>query len=204
MTDRQANKSLYWAWKAMKQRCQNPRCKAYHNYGARGIKVCEKWKQFEPFLAWALNNGYEKGLDLDRKDNDGDYEPSNCRWISRRDNINNRRNTIMIEVEGETLPDTVWAEKTGIERSVLKGWLKKHGTEYTSSRIKNALVNGYTHNDYGYSHRKAIRHVESGKVYRSVKDAAAAHGIGKSTISNAICLKGGVTSAGRFEWEEQK
>ena len=71
-TLRQANKGLYWAWKSMKQRCQNPRCQAYHNYGARGITVCKDWQAFEPFCEWALANGYEKGLDLDRADNDGD------------------------------------------------------------------------------------------------------------------------------------
>ena len=97
----------------MKQRCQNPKCKAYGNYGARGIMVCEEWQQFEPFLAWALKNGYEKGLDLDRKDNDGNYEPSNCRWITRRENTNNRRNTVTINVDGLELPDTEWAEKIG-------------------------------------------------------------------------------------------
>lgn len=62
MTLRQENKILYWAWKAMKQRCQNPKCKAYRNYGARGVKVCEEWQQFEPFLAWSLANEIEETI----------------------------------------------------------------------------------------------------------------------------------------------
>lgn len=101
MSLRSENKNIYWAWKAMKQRCKNPNCKAYKNYGERGIKVCEEWEEFEPFLSWSLSNGYSKGLDLDRKDNDGNYTPDNCRWISREENINNRRNTIKISVNGE-------------------------------------------------------------------------------------------------------
>lgn len=75
MSIRTENKSIYWAWKAMKQRCKNPKCKAYKNYGARGIKVCNEWEKFEPFLSWCLENGYQKGLDLDRRDNNGNYSP---------------------------------------------------------------------------------------------------------------------------------
>lgn len=187
----------------MKQRCQNPKCKAYRNYGARGIKVCEEWQQFEPFLHWALNNGYQKGLDLDRKDNDGNYEPSNCRWITRRQNINNRRNTIMIDVEGESLPDTVWAERTGVDRAVLKLWINNHGMDYASARIKDILENGYTPGDFGYSHRKPVRHVESGKVFPSVREAARHFGLAPCTISNAMRRRGS-TRAGRFKWEEIK
>lgn len=120
MSLRSENKNIYWAWKSMKQRCKNPNCKAYKNYGERGIKVCEEWEEFEPFLSWSLSNGYSKGLDLDRKDNDGDYTPDNCRWISREENINNRRNTIKISVNGETLPETVWARKIGVDRALMQ------------------------------------------------------------------------------------
>ena len=187
----------------MKQRCQNPKCKAYRNYGARGIKVCEEWQQFGPFLAWALNNGFHQGLDLDRKDNDGNYEPSNCRWIPRRQNINNRRNTIVIDVDGESLPDTVWAERIGVDRALLKLWLSNHGADYTAARIRDILENGYTARDFGYSHRKTIRHVESGKVFPSVREAARHFGLAPCTISNAM-RRGGSTCKGRFHWEEIK
>ena len=185
----------------MKQRCQNPKCKAYRNYGARGVKVCEEWQQFEPFLAWALANGYESGLDLDRMNNDGNYEPSNCRWIPRRENINNRRNTITINVDGVELPDTLWVEKIGLDRALLKMWLTNHGPDYTADRIKDILENGYKPRDFGYSHRKAIKHVETGQVFTSVREAAAAVGLAPCTISNAM-REGRSTGKGRFEWVE--
>ena len=185
----------------MKQRCQNPKCKAYNNYGARGIKVCEEWQQFEPFLAWALANGYKKGLDLDREDNDGNYEPSNCRWISRRQNTNNRRNTIRIAVDGVTLPDTIWAERIGVDRALIKQWLQNHGEEYAAARIKDIMANGYTPRNFSYGHKKAVKHMETGQVFDSVRAAGQHFGLAPCTISNAI-REGRRTGKGAFTWEE--
>ena len=61
-TLRQNNKEIYWMWKALKQRCNNPKCKAYHNYGGRGITYAKEWEKFEPFYEWAINNGWKKGF----------------------------------------------------------------------------------------------------------------------------------------------
>lgn len=201
MSLRSENKNIYWAWKSMKQRCKNPNCKAYKNYGERGIKVCEEWEEFEPFLSWSLSNGYSKGLDLDRKDNDGDYTPDNCRWISREENINNRRNTIKISVNGETLPETVWARKIGVDRALIKYWIRSNGERYAEKRISEILENGYTPKDYGYSHRKPVRHLESGKTFPSIREAAKYFKITPCTISNAL-RQNCATGKGRFELEE--
>lgn len=201
MTLRQSNKQIYWAWKAMKQRCQNPRCQAFKNYGGRGIKVCDEWQDFEPFLRWALANGYKNGLDLDRENNDGDYFPDNCRWISRRENVNNRRVTVFIDVGGVCLPDTVWAEKIGVRGSLLRQWIEKHGMRYAEERIADIIEHGYKKHDYGFSHRKAVRHEESGRVFPSVREAAEHFGIAPCTISNAM-REGRTTGRGRFLWEE--
>lgn len=100
---------LYRIWKDMKRRCKNPNRNNFHNYGGKGIKVCEKWdKDFGEFLKWSLDNGYvekEHGskmdkLSIDRIDTSKDYEPANCRWITLRENISERnRNYIITQFE---------------------------------------------------------------------------------------------------------
>lgn len=83
---------LYHIWQAMKNRTQNiGDARAFGYYGARGISVCSEWQQFEPFRAWALANGYADNLSIDRVDNDGNYEPSNCRWADQATQVRNRR-----------------------------------------------------------------------------------------------------------------
>lgn len=200
-TLRQENKSLYWAWKSMKQRCLNPKCHAFKNYGSRGITVCDAWMDFEPFCEWALNNGYRNGLDLDRKDNSKGYSPDNCRWVSRRENVNNRRKTIFIEIDGVKKPRTEWERQLGLPPGILKAWIETHGYEYTLSRLKVIISDGYVSQDYGFSHRKAIVHVDTGKAYRSVREAAKDVGLAPCTISNAM-RENRATGKGRFTWEE--
>lgn len=86
------NKQLYKVWCAMKQRCSNPNSRVYGYYGGRGISVCREWQEsYLTFREWATASGYERGLTLDRIDNDGDYEPSNCRWVSMSVQNSNKR-----------------------------------------------------------------------------------------------------------------
>lgn len=77
---------LYKTWNDMLQRCDNPNLSNYRNYGGKGVKVCDAWRDFEGFQAWALLAGYADDLTIDRIDSDGDYEPDNCRWLSRSEN----------------------------------------------------------------------------------------------------------------------
>lgn len=106
---------LYRVWKAMRNRCNNPNNTAYERYGGRGIKVCDDWNSdFKPFYEWAVSNGYEKGLTIDRIDNDGNYCPENCRWVSYATQNTNKRNIRMITFNGKTQNMKEWANELGI------------------------------------------------------------------------------------------
>ena len=84
--------TLVRRWFSMKSRCYDKHNPAYKNYGGRGIKVCDEWLyNFENYYYWCINNGYKKELEIDRTNNDGNYEPSNCRFVTKKENCNNRR-----------------------------------------------------------------------------------------------------------------
>ncbi len=84
---------IYWVWACMKQRCLNPDNKKYHRYGKRGISICNEWIEFKPFKKWALENGYKEGLQIDRIDNNGNYNSSNCRFVTNAENCRNKETT---------------------------------------------------------------------------------------------------------------
>lgn len=88
-----SNTRLYHVWEHMKYRCNNPKCANFINYGGRGIKICEEWnKSSSSFIKWALSNGYKNDLTLDRIDNNGNYEPNNCRWATyEQQSVNQRK-----------------------------------------------------------------------------------------------------------------
>lgn len=87
------NPTFYTSWKNMKARCLRKQHPKYHRYGGRGIKICEEWLTIEGFSKWALSNGWKDGLTIDRIDNDGDYCPENCRWVSKYENSRKKRTT---------------------------------------------------------------------------------------------------------------
>ena len=108
------NERLYRIWRAMRDRCQRKGNDRYENYGGRGISVCAEWQDYESFKRWAVQSGYQEGLSIDRIDNDGNYEPSNCRWASNSEQCNNKRNNHIVEYEGESHTVAEWARITGI------------------------------------------------------------------------------------------
>lgn len=117
--------SLYKRWQSIKDRCLNSNNPMYHHYGGRGITVCEEWRQnFDAFREWAMANGYRDDLTIDRIDNNGNYEPANCRWITNFEQQSNRRNNHNIQFNGETHTLTEWARITGITPQNIKRRLK--------------------------------------------------------------------------------
>jgi hypothetical protein len=119
---------LYVIWCNMIERCYNPHFQAFSNYGGRGIRVCDEWRNcFLAFREWAMTNGYDNKLTLDRIDNNGNYEPSNCKWSTVREQSNNRRTNRLITYRGETKTMIQWAETIGIpydtfKRRLYYGW----------------------------------------------------------------------------------
>jgi len=95
-----AHHPAYRVWQSMRNRCNNKNHHSYKNYGGKGITVCKEWEDVTTFMQWCLSNGYEKGLDLDRIDNDKGYYPENCRFVSRRQNIHNRNPLSSLNTSG--------------------------------------------------------------------------------------------------------
>lgn len=112
-THHMSDTRLYDIWQGIKARTERPTNPAYRNYGGRGIKLCEEWHDPYAFMEWANLNGYSEGLTIDRIDVNGNYEPSNCRWITRSEQCCNKRNTIRITLDGQTRTLVEWCNITG-------------------------------------------------------------------------------------------
>jgi hypothetical protein len=133
------HKKAFNAWNALVQRCHNPDNPRFKDYGGRGIKVCKKWRKkidgINPFEQFLKDMGDpEPGMEIDRKNNDKGYTKSNCRWITKRENMNNRRCTPMMTFKNETKPLSYWAESYGIPCNTLLERIKLGWT------IKAALM----------------------------------------------------------------
>ena len=117
---------LYARWKNMRQRCNNKNSPDYKNYGARGIKVCDRWNNFESFVD-DMYHSFTDGMTIERKDVDGDYEPSNCIWIPNEEQANNRRTTHFIILDGIKMNIKQWSVYAGVDRSMIYERLNKPG-----------------------------------------------------------------------------
>lgn len=125
VTHDQSRTKLYNVWNSMIQRCTNPNSKSYPDYGGRGIKVCEEWHSFDTFQKWAWDHGYGENVEIDRIDNDGDYCPGNCRWITRVKNARNKSNNKIITYNGESKTLSEWAAHFGVNYKNLSRNLNK-------------------------------------------------------------------------------
>ncbi len=112
----------YGVWCAMLRRCENKNVGSYKYYGGRGIKVCKRWHSFENF--WKdMGSTYRDGLEIDRIDNNGNYEPKNCRWVTKKEQMNNCRRNKLISFGGKSLTMSEWQEQTGISQKTIRNRL---------------------------------------------------------------------------------
>ena len=131
-------------WEGMKARCYNPKSISYKSYGSRGIKICDEWlgkNGFENFHNWAIENGYSDDLEIDRIDNDGNYCPENCRWVSMQYNRSHRRITRYITANGITLNVSEWTKCLGISKSTAYRYLNKSDKEFINYIEKRGVLN---------------------------------------------------------------
>lgn len=142
---------LYRVWRGMKTRCLNSKYPYYSNYGGRGVQVCEEWKNdFQTFYDWAMKNGYNEKAKrgectLDRIDNNGNYEPNNCRWTTNKQQSRNRRTNHLLTYKGKTQNIIQWVEETGISRSVFvsrlqNGWNMEKIIKTPVNYLKEKLI----------------------------------------------------------------
>lgn len=117
---------LHVVWARMNERCYDPKAINYRLYGERGISVCEEWrKSFKSFRTWAINNGHELGLQIDRIDNNGNYCPENCRFVTNKENSKNKRNNRHCWLDGEKIIFSEAAERLGVSCETIRAWSKQ-------------------------------------------------------------------------------
>lgn len=150
---------LHKIWKSMKNRCYNERDMSYKNYGARGIAVCEEWKNdFCSFKEWALANGYDDKLSIDRINVNGNYEPDNCRWATRKTQANNTTRNHYLTIGGITKTMREWAEHYKIPYSTFRARIMRSNGNVEKAINNNAYM--------GRCGERYISYKDSTKRYR--------------------------------------
>lgn len=190
---------IHQTWRNMIWRCYREEHCSYKYYGARGIVVCDEWlNDFLTFYDWAFANGYSDGLTIDRIDVNGNYEPSNCRWVTQKEQANNKRTNKLFAYNGETKTVSQWAELLGISHQALDDRLKSENwtvEEALTLKKKTRIVKQI-------SFRKAVYQISATneliKKWDSISGAAKALKIHNEDISRA--LKNPQYTAGGYLW----
>ena len=142
----------------------NPSCPDYKRYGGRGIKICDEWlNDKESFYQWAINNGYKEGLQIDRIDNNGNYEPSNCRWVTFKQNNNNRRDNIQYIINGESHTMSEWCDiynvpfgRVNTRVRSLHWDIERALNEPSHTVVRTATINGVTKSIYKWADEAGV------------------------------------------------
>jgi hypothetical protein len=134
---------LYGVWKGMKARCYNKNTRSYHRYGGRGVKVCKKWADsFKAFYNWAIKNGWEKGLQLDKdiKGNGLLYSPKNCCFVTHTENQNATSKTLYVELNGENIPFRIACKKLKVNPGLTYQRMKYFGYTFNQAVLKKSHI----------------------------------------------------------------
>lgn len=165
---------LYRTWTGMRTRCYNPNHNSFNDYGGRGVSVCEEWnRSYMSFYHWSINNGYAPSLSIDRIDTNGDYSPSNCRWVDSLTQTRNRRSNISMEIAGETKTLGEWADIYGIKRATVykryrEGLRGEDVIRQPEDRSRMITIGGITKSasewsrESGISRQTIMRRIERG------------------------------------------
>lgn len=191
-THGQSKDRFYQVWNGIKQRCYNPHNKNYHNYGGRGIEVCDEWRNnFQAFYNWSMENGYKDGLQIDRIDNNLGYSPNNCRWVDKFTNNNNRRNNILFSYNGVTQSLRAWCRYLNISyKTCMTRYYRGHTIEeclnlvtlsdhrQTKTRY-NAILYSYEDKIYSVSSLARELNIPRWKLRRDLKKGILPKGVTK-------------------------
>lgn len=128
-------------WNGMKARCLNPKSYSYKSYGGRGISICEEWLTFENFHNWAINNGYEDNLEIDRIDNNGNYCPENCRWVTKKFNRTHQRKARYLKIFGLELNISQWCMEVKMSKSTAYKLLSESEKRFIEE-VERRIVTG--------------------------------------------------------------
>lgn len=186
-----SNTKLYHIWYAMRQRCYYNKASNYQDYGARGIKVCDEWQtDFQAFYEWSISNGYKEGLQIDRIDVNGGYEPSNCRWVSNYINANNKRNNIIFTYDGKTMTLKEWCRHLNVSyKTCTTRYYRGHTIEECLNLVSlndkrhkpphNAILYDYDGHIYSIKRLADKLGIPKHKLYYSIKKGRLPKGVTK-------------------------
>lgn len=187
----------YSTYRSMMDRCYRKGAANYSRYGGRGITVCDEWQDIETFAVWCEHSGYKQGLTIDRIDVNGNYCPSNCRWATRKQQANNRANTVYVTIDGITKTISEWAEFSGLSRKTInsrycdgvRGVFLLHKAEDTTfKKGYNRYKNGKHYYDFGTKENKnnnpiKVRYNEEEHTYSEWSDIL---GIKEKTLRSRV------------------
>ena len=165
----------------MRTRCNNPNRLEYTNYGGRGITICKEWDNFQNFEEWALENGYEDNLTLDRVDNDKGYSPTNCKWSTMKEQSNNKRNNIVLLCNGKEYTPLELSASIGVSVNTIYDAHRNQGiTDFTDYKPRHSEHKNIFKRKYSYEVTIKGKHIGS---YKTLEDAIRA----RDNVLSTVC-----------------